>query len=225
MKNFINIIKLIIAILTALLIVWVLYLKSTAAVVKEIEASTEVIHEPYINETETIIVEPTVETNTETTSELITIAGVQIINDQEWVDVKPVLSYNTSVKSNLTEQQIEFLLKDSPLEGSGWAFKQVEDCYGVSALFAVSVANIETTLGKYGCATSCNNCFGLTKVSGGYIDFNNKEDSILYFGSYIERMYHNKSIYQVRSIGNIYCDDLWGDQVIETMNNFYEKIN
>ncbi len=49
--KYINFIKLILAILIALLIVWVLYLKSIAPVVKETEASTEVIHEPYINQT------------------------------------------------------------------------------------------------------------------------------------------------------------------------------
>ena len=222
MKNFLNIIKLIIAIICACTIVFLLYLKSTTPITMDVEASTEVIHEPYINETitESVIIEPTIEISEFTTEEY------QVINDQEWVEETkpPVLSYNTSNKSNLSESQIETILKGSPLEGSGWAFKQIEDNYNVSALFAISVAMNETTLGKFGVAESHNNCFGLTSPNGGFLYFDTKSESVLYFGSYIQRVHHNNGRYNVTSIAPVYCNDLWGDTVMGIMYDFYERL-
>lgn len=184
--------------------------KESNNIATEVMASTtEVIVEPTVCETttelttETIIVEPTVELTTES--------------------ILPIKkSYNTSVKSNLTEEEIEYILDETYLEGTGWAFKYIEDTYNVNAIFALSVAETETTFGQYGVAESHNNAFGLTSSSGEFMYFDSLANSVLYFGAYIPRVHWNNNRYYVGDIAPVYCDYEWGEKVEDSLEHWYE---
>lgn len=201
------------SVLLASIVCFLLFNKSNTTV--DVIASTEVIVEPTI-EQESVIVEPTVEetsieTTTETTTEITTQAVLSIEK-----------SYNTSVKSNLTEEEIEYILDGTYLEGTAWAFKEIEDTYGVNAIFALSVAETETTFGRYGVAQSHNNAFGLTSTSGGFMYFDNLADSVLYFGAYIPRVHWKNGRYYIGDIAPAYCDYEWGDKVESSLEHWYE---
>ncbi len=204
-----KIIILLIVIISSILILYMVINKTQPVVV---ETKAEIIHEPYVNEVvekETITIEPTT---------------AQVITDTEWnEDIQPICkSYKTSNKSNLTEKEINYILKDSYMKGMGWAFKQIEDTYGVNAVFALSVAQTETSFGKYGVANSCNNAFGLTNTDGDFICFDSIEDSILYFGAYIPRVHWNNNRYYIGDIAPVYCDYEWGDKVESGLDDIYD---
>ena len=166
----------------------------------------------------------TIEATTETTTE-IQIIEEPIIEPETEVILPAVLSYNTAVKSNLTEDQYNQILSGTPLAGYGYAFKDIEDSYGVNGIFALSVALNETSYGAAGVGRSRNNVFSNTQASGGYIYFDNKIDSIYYFGAYIPRVQWGNGRYYVGDIAPSYCDYVWGDKVESSMSDIYERIN
>ena len=179
---------------------------------------------PIIMETstETTTIETTTETTTVTTTEVTTEAPTETTT----VYVAPVFSVNTGIKSNLSVEQIDKVLIGTPLQGHGWAFKQIEDEHGVNALFAVSVAQVETGFGAAGVGSSLNNAFGLTAVGGGFRYFESLPASVLYFGTYIPDMYWSSGNYYVSNIAPIYCDPYWGVKVEDAMyDNWYKAIN
>lgn len=202
-------------------------------------SNAEIIEEPMVEDI-TIIIEPTVDTTieitTETITETTTITEITIQTTtmttetttekfiEEDYNYNIIKSYNTSVRSNLTEEQIEYILEGTYLEGTGWAFKEIEDTYGVNAVFALSVAETETTFGRYGVAQSHNNAFGLTSIYGGFEYFDSLEESILYFGAYIPRVHWNNGRYYIGDIAPIYCDYEWGDKVEGSLEYWYDVI-
>lgn len=178
--------------------------------------------ETSISTVTTTTEETTEEVTTEVTTEFI---EETIAEPEEVIVLDPVLSYNTSVKSNLTEEQYNQILAGTPLAGCGHAFKDIEDTYGVNGIFALSVALNETSYGAAGVGSSRNNVFSNTQASGGYIYFDNKIDSIYYFGAYIPRVHWNNGRYTVSAIAPVYCDYSWGNKVESSMNDIYNRIN
>lgn len=176
-----------------------------------------------------VVIETTSET---TTIEETTVVTTEVVTTTEEVTETTteykaaVFSYDTSVKSNLSVEQINKILIGTPLQGHGWAFKQIEDEHGVNALFAVSVAQVETGFGAAGVGNSLNNAFGLTKVGGGFRYFESLPASVLYFGNYIPKVYWRNGNYHVVNIAPIYCDTYWGTKVESAMyNNWYKAID
>lgn len=189
---------------------------------EEVDNETVII-EPTV--TPLVIEEPTIrDTNIEDTTEVIIIEPTVEATSEQIIEQLPIVrSYNTSIKSNLTEEEIEYILQGTYLEGTGWAFKKIEDTYNVNVVFALSVAETETTFGKFGVAQSYNNAFGLTSINGGYLYFDSIEDSILYFGEYIPRvMWNNHGVYYIGDIAPLYCDEEWGYKVEGSLDYWYD---
>lgn len=208
MKNIIKVIFIVTAVIVSILL---FYKPTSTVMVVEASTETETIHEPYNNEY----------TSIEETTEVTT---AQLIIDTEWERLPLQKSYNTAVKSNATVDELNLLLQDSNLSGYGQFFKDIEDTYNVNAIFAISVAMNETTLGKYGVSQSYNNLFGLTNTSGSFIYFNDYDECIDYFGSYIKRVHHNNNRYYIGDIGPVYCDYEWVDKVEDIFETFYSEL-
>jgi len=132
----------------------------------------------------------------------------------------PVFSYNPFTKSNLSVKQLNEILSGlGTLEGQGQAFYDMENKYGVNAMFAVGVACHESGNGKSSAARKKNNPFGI----GPGKTFKSTAASIDYFGSLIVK--YNRST--IESIGKKYCQDgtNWSGMVKNHMQQKWAKFN
>lgn len=130
------------------------------------------------------------------------------------------LTYDAFAQSNIDADGFDAMLEGTPLEGYGHAFAEIEEEYGVNGLFALSVCNLESSLGKY-CANT-NNFFGFT-ASYGFMSFDTPEAGIRYFGKLISSdWYAGKTIDQ---IAKIYCppNPKWASDVRWLMEYNFKK--
>ena len=133
-----------------------------------------------------------------------------------------ILSYNPFIKSGLTIEEYNTILKGTGLEGCGISFLKMEETYGVNGLFAIGVAFHESGYGKYKANT--NNFYGM-RGSSGWMSFNTPDDNIQYFGKLMNKpLYHGKSIVE---IGKIYCPNTynsWANSIKAMMKQSFNKI-
>ena len=124
--------------------------------------------------------------------------------------------------THTTIEEYELILKGSRLEGYGYCFKQIEDQYGVNGLFAVSVATLESGLGKSSLGKSNNNFYGIRGGSSSWAKFDSVESGILYFGKLMNKShYYGKTITR---IAPIYCNADWANKVSSIMTRYINKI-
>jgi len=134
---------------------------------------------------------------------------------------EPVLTYDPYATSNLSAAHFDKLLEGSALEGCGEYFEAVEDEYGVNGLFALSVCNLESGLGKYQANT--NNFFGFYYQTG-FMQFQTAEEGIRYFGKLISSsIYSGKNIDQIASV---YCpgNPNWAPDVRWLMEYHFDRL-
>ena len=122
------------------------------------------------------------------------------------------------LKSGFSAEQLEKCL-DKGLKGYGKAFYNMEQTYGINAVFAISVAELESGSGTSSAFRKKNNAFGIGP--GKY--FNSVEEGINYFGNLMNKsIYKNKSI---DAIGSIYCvGGNWAYKVKSLFNENYAQI-
>lgn len=136
-------------------------------------------------------------------------------------NITPVFTYEIYTKSNLSPSDYEVILKDTPLEGHGQDFYDMEQKWGVNGLFALSVAQGESSMGANGImATKRNNFFGIQNHS-----FSTAKEGILFFGELLsDPLYKGKDIDKVAAI---YCPPTsqeWASQKKIIMRSFWQKI-
>lgn len=129
-------------------------------------------------------------------------------------------------KSNMNLNQIKTLLKGSAMEDCAQTILDVENQYNLNAFFIISVAYVETQLGKTGVGKSKNNCYGLTKRGGGFQTFTYKKDSVKTFGDTINRLYVKNGRTTIEKVNSLYCPNTtkWSTDVRKTMNKFYKSL-
>lgn len=122
------------------------------------------------------------------------------------------------LRSGFSPEELEKCL-DKGLKGYGQAFFDMERKYGVNAVFAISVAELESGNGTSSAFKNKHNAFGIGP--GKY--FNNVEESIDYFGKLMNKsIYKNKSI---DAIGSIYCvGGNWANKVKSLFYSNYTQI-
>lgn len=136
-------------------------------------------------------------------------------------EISPILIYDAYELSNLNSEDYDLILLDSPIEGLGHVFVQLEEDYNVNGLFALAVCNLESSLGRYNANT--NNFFGFY-YGNGYMSFDTPEDGILYFGELLSSsLYFGKSIDEIAAI---YCppNPEWASLIRTLMEQNYNKI-
>jgi len=130
------------------------------------------------------------------------------------------LTFNPFEKSNLTVEQYNNILRGTGLEGAGVSFYTMEQKYNVNGMFAVSVAFLESGLGRHKANT--NNFFGM-RGNNGWMAFDSVDANIQYFGKLMNsNLYKGKGILQ---IGKVYCPGTyedWASKVTSIMKKYFE---
>ncbi len=102
---------------------------------------------------------------------------------------------NPLSKSGVSAEQIDaFLAEHAPaMAGLGKAFKQIEDQYGINAVYAVAHAGNESSWGTSNIARAKNNLFGRnaydTSPMSSALTNNSYEASVLEYGAFLKNAY------------------------------------
>lgn len=139
------------------------------------------------------------------------------------------VSYNDITKpSNLSVKEIHSLIKGTGLEGIELAVKEVEDEYGINALYTISVAAHESGWGTSSLARNRNNLFGIAAYDSNTNSakyFDNKYDCVKYWGRMIKNNYFDQGLTTTQSINKVYASDQnWSRKVNSIMNECYRSL-
>lgn len=135
------------------------------------------------------------------------------------------IGMNICESSNLSVDEIALLIKDTPFEGIAPALKEIDD-NGVNALFALSVAILESGNGHSYLARNQNNIFGLDPYNGG-MSFSTKSDCVKYFGKLMTKHYFangRNTLYDINQMYEPYNSD-WSNLVSTLMYENRAKVN
>lgn len=157
-------------------------------------------------------------------------------NDATYVAQQPVVlpiklakvnvKTNLTQPSNVTEEELNSILDNTPLKGTGKDFLEAEKKYGVNAMFMVSVAGVESDYGNTPAKHTKYNFSGRKKLGGGFLEFKNFPDSIDSFGEYIQRRYTRSGKTTVQKIqqGGYNPKAAWGTRIVNEWNRNVSKI-
>lgn len=130
------------------------------------------------------------------------------------------LHFEVFKKTNLTPQTLDLILVGTGLAGHGQDFHDMEQTYGVNALFAMAVAKTESGLGTSNYAINRNNYFGLIGRT-----FASGREGILAFGDLMNRgLYYGKTM---QGIAETFCPlnaTSWVTKNQTYMTGFWEKL-
>ncbi|WP_182301285.1 glucosaminidase domain-containing protein [Cohnella cholangitidis] len=145
--------------------------------------------------------------------------------------VKPTSTVET--ESGLTEEDIMLIFDGTDLAGHGLeeTILEVEEEYGINALFTIAVMKLESGNGSSRLAKNKNNLFGLN-ASGGdahkrAFSFETKGDSVRKFGQLLSKSYVDKGYTTIEKIATKYCpaNSKWSGLVKNIMKRDYKKLN
>lgn len=163
--------------------------------------------EPIVEIKPTPVEEPTIET----------------VEPQPIEIVEPMLPVSDIIteKSGLTAEELEALAAGTELEGLGYPFYRMEQEYLVNAVFALSVAQLESGYGTSRMAREDNNIFGMM----GRV-YQHKEENVGAFGELIKYHYFGRGLTTLESINTVYCPNNyeWAPQVRSLMNRNFARI-
>lgn len=130
-------------------------------------------------------------------------------------------SYEITESSELSPDELETIVSGSGLSGLGYAFYDMEQNYGVNAVFAIAVARLESGSGTSYMAIYDNNLFGMMGLS-----YSSKEACIDDFGSLIRYYYFDRGLTTVYSINPVYCPDNydWAPYVESIMYQDFARV-
>lgn len=131
------------------------------------------------------------------------------------------ISYDPHKPSGINAKGYNEILKGTPLANTGEALIRMENLTGTNGLFAIGVAQNESSLGS---ACYGHNPFGILTSGRRLMRFNSWEDAYIYFGNLMNKpWYAGKTINQ---IGPIYCPSPsgWANRVTNFMNKQLGKI-
>lgn len=134
--------------------------------------------------------------------------------------------------SGLTEEHIAKLFKGTALAGHGIedVVLEIEDEYGINALFTIAVMKLESGNGKSKLSRTKNNLFGLNATSGDpnnkAFSFKTKADSVRKFGQLLADKYVDKGLTTIDKVAAKYCpaSSSWAGKVRGIMKSDYRKL-
>jgi len=144
--------------------------------------------------------------------------------------VKP--SSAVEADSGLTAEDIAVIFDGTALSGHGLeeAILEVEEKYGINALFTIAVMKLESGNGKSRLARNKNNLFGLNATGadphGKAFSFETKGESVIKFGQLLADKYVDKGYTTIEKIAKKYCpaNSKWSGLVKNIMNRDYKKL-
>lgn len=144
------------------------------------------------------------------------------------------LDLNLNTLSNVSPQQLNSLLKDTPLQELGQAFAGTEQKYHMHAVYLLAHAIHESAFGRSKIAREKKNLFGFVAYDkdpyGSAMKFNSFEHCIDYCAGYIKRQYLTKGgrWYEgptLRGMNVHYATDKrWAVKVARWMDNLYKQL-
>lgn len=152
------------------------------------------------------------------------------------VKVVPHLKTNYNKNSNVTRdlfdgnvEDLNKLLKNTPMKGQGKAFLDAQEKYGINAIFLMSVVKAESTYGTAPAKGTKYNVSGMKTRSGKYQQHKSYEESIEKLASNLSRLYIHKSgkkLVTIEQIRSQYCpgNKKWTPEVTEEMNRLSKSI-
>lgn len=134
--------------------------------------------------------------------------------------------------SGLTEAHIAKLFKGTALAGHGIedVVLEIEEDYGINALFTIAVMKLESGNGKSKLSRTKNNLFGLNATSGDpnnkAFSFKTKADSVRKFGQLLADKYVDKGFTTIDKVAAKYCpaSSSWAGKVKGIMKSDYRKL-
>ncbi|MFB9275014.1 glucosaminidase domain-containing protein [Cohnella cellulosilytica] len=151
--------------------------------------------------------------------------------EQEKAPVSPTSAVETD--SGLTEEDIAVMFKGTELAGHGLeeAVLEVEETYGINALFTIAVMKLESGNGSSRLAKNKNNLFGLNATGSDphrqAFSFETKGDSVKKFGQLLADKYVDKGYTTIEKIATKYCpaNSKWPSLVKNIMKKDYKKLH
>lgn len=130
--------------------------------------------------------------------------------------------------THLSGAELNKALEGTSLAGLGDAFQQMEERWGVNALFGVAVAAHESAWGNSQLARTRNNLFGIAAYDGNEgaaYSFPSMEACVDHWGEMIKDVYFNRGYTNLSSVNSIYASDqAWAHKVHATMSHAKSKI-
>ncbi|WP_217596425.1 glucosaminidase domain-containing protein [Cohnella sp. GbtcB17] len=144
----------------------------------------------------------------------------------------PSPSNRVQSDSGLTEAHIARLFKGTALAGHGIedVVLEIEEEYGINALFTIAVMKLESGNGKSKLSRTKNNLFGLNATSGDpnnkAFSFKTKADSVRKFGQLLSDKYVDKGLTTIDKVAAKYCpaSSSWAGKVKGIMKSDYRKL-
>jgi flagellum-specific peptidoglycan hydrolase FlgJ len=158
-------------------------------------------------------------------------AGNVLRTQDEGDPSKPTSAVGTD--SGLTEADITLIFDGTALAGHGLeeTILEVEEQYGINALFTIAVMKLESGNGSSRLAKSKNNLFGLNAITGDKnnraFSFESKGDSVRKFGQLLSKNYVGKGYTTVEKIARKYCpaNSNWSGLVKNIMKKDFGRLN
>ena len=162
-----------------------------------------------------LTIEEVTEEETTEPAETIAVSETEGVVDKDGVFYEPeveepkgpnmVAYINPNDVTEITGADVDtlnILLKDTFLEGYGQLFYDLENEYGINALFSISNAIVETGWdGDSYIARNRNNIYGLNNT----VYYESKQDCIYYWYSLIKDKYVGQGRKSIADIGTKYC--------------------
>lgn len=128
-------------------------------------------------------------------------------------------------RSGLTLAELQKLTKGSSLAGIEVALLKIETDYNCNALYALSVAKLETGGGTSKLCKTQNNLFGM-RGSSDWLSYATKGDSVIAFGKLMKSNYFSKGYVTLEKIGPRYAEGstTWAPKAKNYMLNDMRKI-
>lgn len=130
--------------------------------------------------------------------------------------------------THLSGAELNKALEGTSLAGLGDAFQQMEERWGVNALFGVAVAAHESAWGNSQLARTRNNLFGIAAYDGNEgaaYSFPSMEACVDHWGEMIKDVYFNRGYTNLSSVNSIYASDqAWANKVHATMSHAKSRI-
>ncbi|TVY01928.1 glucosaminidase domain-containing protein [Cohnella terricola] len=152
-------------------------------------------------------------------------------SDKPAEPVQPTSTVETL--SGLSEENIAVIFEGTALAGHGLekTVLEVEEDYGINALFTIAVMKLESGNGSSTLAKKKNNLFGLNASGANPHDkaysFETKGDSVRKFGQLLSNNYVDKGYTTIEKIAGKYCpaNSQWPKLVKNIMKKDFRKLN
>ena len=143
-------------------------------------------------------------------------------------------SLNLRKRSNLTSEQLDYLVEGTGLAGLGKWYAEAEEEYGVNALALLGISVVESAWGTSELAQKKNNLFGFQAYDSDVSkarSFESKGECILYVARHISEKYLHPdgayfNGYSLADVNKRYASDKrWSVKIASAMDTMVDKLH